>query len=184
VAGARCAEERRGSSPSIVFHGQEELAVEFAEVVDAAERWDGKRGGAMRTSVAKTLQGLGVLGEGGGQELEGHGLAEGEIRRRDKPRHPATAQQRDNAIAAGQQGAGRETRAIAAAEAGRESGPVGWVASAGLSAGAEAQVRHKAPATGVSTPQDGHFGMRIPVGISLANGGAGRHCSSIGKSLD
>ena len=105
------AQERRQVFPVHVLHGQEGLAVRFANVVHPADR--GVRDLPRHASlVVEAAEPLGILAQRGGQELEGHRLPEHEVLRAVHLAHATPAQQLDHAIPIQQQGPREEPPAI------------------------------------------------------------------------
>jgi hypothetical protein len=94
-----------------ILHGEKELAVEFAEVVDAANIWVGDLTGDFHF-IAEAVEGLGIVGGVDGKKLEGNGLAEDEIVGAVDLAHTALAEFGDDAVAFGEKGS-REEAAVA-----------------------------------------------------------------------
>ena len=109
IAGqAADAQEQRGEVLAIhVLHGDERHALDFADVVDAADVGVGDQAGDADFAVEALQQALiarGFLG----QEFERDGLAEREIGGAIDLAHAAAAEQPDDAIAAAEERAGNE----------------------------------------------------------------------------
>ncbi len=106
-----------------VLHGKVGLTVDFAEVVDAADVGVGNLAGDA-DFTAEAVEGALVVDHFARQEFQCHGLAEDEIVGAIDLAHTSFAEQADNAIALGEEGAGRETAFVDGAGGG-EGGDTG-----------------------------------------------------------
>ena len=106
------AAQQRGQVFAVdVLHGEEGLAVDFAHVVDAANV--GMRNAAGDADfVAKALEQSLIAGGRFGQELERDGLAEREVVGAIDFAHASLAEQRDDAVTAGNQASGKKAAFI------------------------------------------------------------------------
>ena len=107
-----------------VFHGDELLALEFADVEDAADVWMGDLAGEADLR-AEAFEPFFVGGKEGGEELEGDGLVEGHVVGAIDLAHAAAAEQFDDAVSSGDDGAGHEAAGVD--EAGARVGPGGGI---------------------------------------------------------
>ena len=99
---------RRGEVFAVhVLHGDERHALDFADIVHAADvgmRHQARHAHFAVEAFQQALVARGLLG----QEFQGDGLAEREIGGAIDFAHAAAAQQRDDAIASAKQGAGKK----------------------------------------------------------------------------
>ena len=107
-------QERRQVLAVHVLHGQVELAVHQADVVDAADVGVGDLARVPHLAP-EALEHVRAVGERTAQELERHGLRELEVIGAVDVAHAAAAEEPDHAVAAGQHLAGLERGAAEAA---------------------------------------------------------------------
>ena len=126
------------------LHGQEEVALRFPHVVDAADRRVRDLPGHPHLAV-EAREPLAVRVEAVGQELEGDRLLELQVVGAVDLAHPPAADEPDDAVAAGQDGPGHEPLAA------RAPGAARWGSRPGLGEG-----------VGDGIPRGG----AVPVGLS------------------
>ena len=117
------AAEQRGEVLAVhELHGEEVLPLRLADVVDAADGGMGDLAGRAHL-VVEPIAPAGVVGQGLGQELEGHRLAEPQVVRAVDLAHAAAAEQGDDAVAVGEQRARARSAAAGVARPRRRCWP-------------------------------------------------------------